>query len=53
MPLKWTTRKSTIHCPPSRFQVIPDCFSRCVNTVLHAASSHPAADRQVVATDSQ
>jgi hypothetical protein len=40
-PLKRITRRPTIHWPPSAFQVIPDCFSRWVNTVLHAASVTP------------
>ncbi len=26
MPLRWTTHRSTIHCPPCRFRVILDSF---------------------------
>jgi hypothetical protein len=34
-------RRSTMTWPPSISQVMPDCLSRCVNTVLHAASVTP------------
>ena len=40
-PLKSTTRSVTTTWPPSTSQRIPDCFSRCVNTVLQAASVTP------------
>src|SRR5262249_21133356 len=39
--LKRRIRRSTITCPPSRPQVIPERFKRSANTVLQAASVTP------------